>query len=137
MKFFKKMDGFTLVELMVVVAIVGILSSIAIPNFKKYQAKSKTSEAKLQLASVYSAEIALQNDFDSFATCLPDAGYTFSTANNFYAIGFAAENATANGNVTGNGGTCTAGSAVATSFCGAGSGCFGLGDGVLRLRNPS
>ena len=41
--------GMSLVELMIVVAIIGILSSVAIPNFKKYQAKSKTSEAKLQL----------------------------------------------------------------------------------------
>ena len=44
-----RQSGFTLVELMVVVAIIGLLSAVAIPNFKKYQAKSKISEAKLQL----------------------------------------------------------------------------------------
>jgi len=39
----KRQDGFTLVELMVVVAIIGLLSAVAVPNFKKYQAKAKTS----------------------------------------------------------------------------------------------
>ncbi len=108
-KFYKINQGFTLVELMVVVAIIGILAAIAIPNFKTYQAKAKTSEAKIQLASIYQAEIAIQSDFDSFATCLKDAGYVPPTKDNYYALGFSAENATANGTVTSNGGTCTAG----------------------------
>ena len=43
-----KEKGFTLVELMVVVAIIGLLSAVAIPNFQKYQARSKTSEAKTE-----------------------------------------------------------------------------------------
>jgi type IV pilus assembly protein PilA len=98
--------GFTLVELMVVVAIIGILSAIAIPNFKTYQAKAKTSEAKIQLASIYQAEIAIQSDFDSFATCLTDAGYIAPTEGNYYALGFPAANTTANGIVRSNGGTC-------------------------------
>jgi len=105
----KNESGFTLVELMVVVAIIGILSAIAIPNFKKYQAKSKTSEAKLQLSSLYTAETAAMSDFDSFGTCLNDIGYSDpgngGTGTNYYAIGFSAPGA-ANGNITGNGGTC-------------------------------
>lgn len=88
-------DGFTLVELMVVVSIIGILSAVAIPNFKSYQAKSKTSEAKLQLASMYSAETALQSDYDAFATCLGYAGYSAPTRGNYYSLGFPAANAVA------------------------------------------
>ena len=48
--------GFTLIELMIVVAIIGILAAIAIPNFLKFQAKSKQSEAKTNLKGVYTAE---------------------------------------------------------------------------------
>ena len=68
--------GFTLVELMVVVAIIGILSAIAVPNFKKYQAKSKTTEAKMQLASVYTYELTAQADYDTFGSCLRELGYS-------------------------------------------------------------
>ncbi len=98
-------SGFTLVELMVVVAIIGILSAIAIPNFKKYQAKAKTSEAKIQLASIYMVETSLMTDYDTYATCLSAAGVT-APVGNYYAIGFAATNDTLNAAVVTNGGGC-------------------------------
>jgi type IV pilus assembly protein PilA len=53
---FKSKKGFTLIELMIVVAIIGILAAIAIPNFLKFQAKSKQSEAKTNLKGIYTAE---------------------------------------------------------------------------------
>jgi type IV pilus assembly protein PilA len=83
-------EGFTLVELMIVVAIIGILSAIAVPNFKKYQAKSKTSEAKIQLAAAYTAEVSFYGDFDSYHYCLRYMGYDPSNEvpSRYYAIGF-------------------------------------------------
>jgi len=55
---FKKREGFTLIELMIVVAIIGILAAIAIPNFIKFQLRSKAGEGKVNLAGIRTAEEA-------------------------------------------------------------------------------
>ena len=102
----KNEKGFTLIELMVVVAIIGILASIAIPNFKKYQAKAKTTEAKIQLAAVYSTEMQLEAEYDSYGTCLETAGYSAPKKNNYYAIGFKTPNAAVNKAITDAGMEC-------------------------------
>lgn len=86
-KLLRNPSGFTLVELMVVVAIIGILSAIAVPNFKKYQAKSKQSEAKIQLAAIYNSQVGTQSDYDTYATCLTLMGYEQSPRG-YYITGF-------------------------------------------------
>ena len=89
-KLLSKQDGFTLVELMVVVAIIGVLSAVAVPNFKKYQAKSKTSEAKLQLSAAYTAQQSFYSDFDTYAPCLLFMGFNPNNERlqRYYAVGF-------------------------------------------------
>lgn len=65
------MAGFTLVELMIVVVILGILAAVAIPAFTRYVKRSKTSEASGNIAKVYQGEQtyyqgALERGFSSF-----------------------------------------------------------------------
>jgi type IV pilus assembly protein PilA len=76
--------GFTLVELMVVVGIMGVLASIAIPNFIKYQARSKQSEAKTVLKGYfvaqrsYAAESGTYTDQFSAVGFAPERGNRYS-----------------------------------------------------------
>jgi prepilin-type N-terminal cleavage/methylation domain-containing protein len=51
----KQARGFTLIELMIVVAILGILAVIAVPALQKYMRRAKTAEAKTQIAKMYDA----------------------------------------------------------------------------------
>ena len=62
----KGFQGFTLIELMIVVAIIGILAAIAIPNFSAYQAKAKQSEAKITLGSLFTATTAYATEHNTY-----------------------------------------------------------------------
>lgn len=71
-----KQAGFSLVELMVVVAIIGILASIAIPSVNKYMAKARQSEAKTNLSSLYTAEKAFFSEYNTFDPRFAAVGFT-------------------------------------------------------------
>lgn len=67
--------GFSLVELMVVVAIIGILAAIAVPNFQRFTAKSKQAEAKATLSALYSSTRAFSSEWGTFSSSFAAIGY--------------------------------------------------------------
>jgi len=67
-KFHNRKGGFTLIELMIVVAIIGILAAIAIPNFLRFQLKAKSSEGKTNLAAIRTAEESYYSEFGVYVS---------------------------------------------------------------------
>lgn len=80
--------GFTLIELMIVVAIIGILAAIAIPNFIKFQARSKQSEVKANLKAVYTAQKAYMQEKDKYSGLVTQIGFAPERGNRYaYYVG--------------------------------------------------
>jgi type IV pilus assembly protein PilA len=67
--------GFSLTELMVVVAIIGILATMAVPQVQKFMARARQAEAKTQLGSIYTANKGFFAEYNRYATSLPVIGY--------------------------------------------------------------
>ena len=103
MKVRKSEKGFTLIELMIVVGIIGILVAIAAPNFSTYQSKARQSEAKIALAAVYGAEKSFYSEFAAYMSGMDAIGYEPEGQKRFYIIGWSA--ASAASDVTGFSGT--------------------------------
>lgn len=60
--------GFTLVELLAAVAIVGVLATIAMPRYRAFIARSRSAEAKVNLATILSLERSYFYEYDKHVT---------------------------------------------------------------------
>lgn len=95
----KGKKGFTLIELMIVVAIIGILAAIAIPNFLRFQLRAKSSEGKTNIAAIRTAQESYAAEFNGYvssnvtipATVPSTAKVTFTPTNGFVSLGWAPE----------------------------------------------
>ncbi len=66
--------GFTLIELMIVIAIIGILAAIAIPQFAKYRTKAYNAAAESDLRNIMTAEEAAYADMQTYAKFAASSG---------------------------------------------------------------
>ncbi len=97
-------QGFSLVELMIVVAIIGVLAALAVPKFQSFQAKAKQSEAKSNLSHIYTLEQSYFGDQDKYIADKTELGFATQGHTRYdYAI------------TVGGGGATFVGTATATS----------------------
>ncbi|WP_305073697.1 type IV pilin protein [Propionivibrio sp.] len=75
----KKRAGFTLIELMVAVAVIGILAAIAFPSYQDYIRRSKRAAAKAVLSDLANRQQAYLNDKRAYATSLGALVPSFSS----------------------------------------------------------
>lgn len=79
----RPLRGFTLVELMIVVAIIGILAAIAVPNFIRFQARSKQAEVKTNMKAIFSGQKSVFADQDKYSTTMGDLGFAPERGNRY------------------------------------------------------
>lgn len=81
-------NGFTLLELLVTVSIIGLLATVGIPLWKKQVQKAKKSEAKVGLAAIYSVQKGFFTEFGAFGSNLTILGFEIEPAAKYYTFGF-------------------------------------------------
>ena len=81
----KRFHGFSLMEVMIVVVIIGILAALAYPNLEKYLKRARQTEAKTNLSAIYTAQKiyftlhqSYAEDIKKFDLSLAQGLYTFT-----------------------------------------------------------
>lgn len=82
-----KQKGFTLIELLIVVVIIGVLASIAIPNYLSVQKKAKTSEPKANLGAIWHLQEAFLAENDRYINT-PAARARTAFTGGWFTLGF-------------------------------------------------
>ncbi|CAA6814589.1 MAG: Fimbrial protein [uncultured Thiotrichaceae bacterium] len=81
-----KNNGFTLIELMIVVAIIGILSAIAYPNYTRYVQESKRTDAMVAIMSAAQSQEKFFSQNLRYAFSQADLGISASSENDLYTV---------------------------------------------------
>ncbi|MEW6543000.1 MAG: prepilin-type N-terminal cleavage/methylation domain-containing protein [Nitrospirota bacterium] len=79
----REQEAFTLIELMIVVAIIGILAAIAVPQYLRWQVQSRQAEAKTNLGGIFAAELSYYGANSRFGS-FGEVGFALAAASNRY-----------------------------------------------------
>lgn len=79
-------DGFTLIELMAVVAIIGILAAFAMLSYRHFTDKAKAVEAEVALAEVDRLEMLHHANYGAYSADLNAIGFSLSSALKFHKV---------------------------------------------------
>lgn len=82
-----KPNGFTLIELMIVVAVVGILAAVAYPSYMDQVRKSRRSDAVAALSAVQQAQERWRANNPAYASTIAALGITSPTSGSYYTLG--------------------------------------------------
>lgn len=89
----KRTSGFTLIELMITVAVIGILASIAYPSYTEWVVKSRRSEGKSRLLEIAQRQERYYTERNTYTTDFTQLGYasgTLTSENGYYTLTVAA-----------------------------------------------